>query len=159
MTTTITAERPDTPDALALIAELEAEIDPLYRASRRGYSVEKLLDQGVAFFIVREDGAPVGCGGVRNLRHRLRRAQAHVHAPAAAAQGKRVCCSTTWPPTHATTVSACYGSRRASTSAPRSRCTSARVSQRAAVGDYRPDPLSLFYEKRIGDTRQMATRR
>lgn len=62
---TITAASPDTPDAVALIGELEAQLDPLYpRASRHGLSVAQLLDQGVAFFIIRMEGEPVGCGGV-----------------------------------------------------------------------------------------------
>jgi putative acetyltransferase len=66
MPTTITRECPDTPDATALILELEAELDPLYpRASRHGYSVDKLIAQGVIFFVVRSDGAPAGCGGVQ----------------------------------------------------------------------------------------------
>jgi GNAT superfamily N-acetyltransferase len=62
----ITPERPDTPDARALIAELEGALAPLYPAeSRHGYSVERLIAEGVAFFLVRQDGAPAGCGGVR----------------------------------------------------------------------------------------------
>jgi len=66
MSTTILRERPDTPDAIALILELEAELDPLYpRASRHGYSVDKLIAQGVIFFVIRCDGAPAGCGGVQ----------------------------------------------------------------------------------------------
>jgi putative acetyltransferase len=66
MSTTITRERPDTPDAIALILELEAELDPLYpRTSRHGYSVDKLIAQGVIFFVVRSDGAAAGCGGVQ----------------------------------------------------------------------------------------------
>jgi putative acetyltransferase len=66
MSTTITRERPDTPDAVALILELEAELDPLYpRTSRHGYSVDKLIAQGVIFFVVRSDGAAAGCGGVQ----------------------------------------------------------------------------------------------
>ena len=66
MPTTITRERPDTTDAIALITELEAELEPLYpRTSRHGYSVEKLIAQNVAFFLVRHDGAPAGCGGVQ----------------------------------------------------------------------------------------------
>ncbi len=66
MPITITRERPDTNDAIALIMELEAELDPLYpAASRHGYSVDKLIAQGVAFFVVRCDGAPAGCGGVQ----------------------------------------------------------------------------------------------
>lgn len=63
---TVTPERPDTPDALALIDELEGELAPQYPAeSRHGYSVSKLIAQGVAFFVVRVDGAPAGCGGVQ----------------------------------------------------------------------------------------------
>jgi hypothetical protein len=41
MAAIITAERPDTADARALIAELEAQLAPLYpHESRHGYSVE-----------------------------------------------------------------------------------------------------------------------
>jgi GNAT superfamily N-acetyltransferase len=62
----ITPERPDHPDAVALITELEEHLDPLYPAkSRHGYSVEKLIAQAVAFFVLRDDGAPAGCGGVQ----------------------------------------------------------------------------------------------
>jgi len=68
MATLITPERPDTPDATALIAELEAYLEPLYPSeSRHGYSVNKLLAEGVAFFLIRDDGAPVGCGGIKLL--------------------------------------------------------------------------------------------
>jgi len=66
MTTIITSERPDTPDARLLIDELEAHLEPYYpKTSRHGYSVEKLIQQGVAFFVTRRDGTPAGCGGVQ----------------------------------------------------------------------------------------------
>src|SRR5262245_55620547 len=66
VSTSLTRERPDTPDATALIEELEAELAPLYPAeSRHGYAVEKLIAQGVAFFVVRHEGRPAGCGGVQ----------------------------------------------------------------------------------------------
>jgi putative acetyltransferase len=62
----IAPERPDTPEACLLIAELEAELSAYYPpASRHGYSVQKLIDQGVAFFVARCDGAPAGCGGIQ----------------------------------------------------------------------------------------------
>ena len=65
MATTITAERPDSPDATALITELDAELEPRYpRESRHGYAVEKLIAENVAFFVVRDDGAAAGCGGI-----------------------------------------------------------------------------------------------
>jgi GNAT superfamily N-acetyltransferase len=64
--TVISPERPDTEDAITLITELEAVLDPLYPAeSRHGYSVGKMLREGVAFFIIRNNGVLVGCGGVQ----------------------------------------------------------------------------------------------
>src|ERR1041384_3956906 len=66
MSTIITPERPDTPDAITLITELEAILDPLYpRESRHGLSVERLITEGVPFFVLRSDGTPAGCGGVK----------------------------------------------------------------------------------------------
>lgn len=62
----ISLERPDSEDAVALIAELEADLDPYYpKESRHGYSVEKLLRQGVFFFVMRDNGTLMGCGGVQ----------------------------------------------------------------------------------------------
>ena len=66
MSTLITPERPDTADARALVSELEAELEPLYpRESRHGYAVDRLIAEGVAFFVIRHDGAPAGCGGIQ----------------------------------------------------------------------------------------------
>lgn len=66
MSPVIVAERPDTADAMLLIDELEAYLAPQYpAASRHGYSVEKLIRQQVAFFVMRQDGLPAGCGGVQ----------------------------------------------------------------------------------------------
>jgi putative acetyltransferase len=66
MSAIITRERPDSADASALIAELEAHLEPLYaRKSRHGYSVEKLLAEAVAFFVLRALDTPAGCGGIQ----------------------------------------------------------------------------------------------
>ena len=62
----ITAESPDSPDAKALIDELDAYLVPLYPIeSHHGYSVEKLIAEGVAFFLIRDNGTPAGCGGIQ----------------------------------------------------------------------------------------------
>jgi putative acetyltransferase len=61
----ITQERPDTPDAEALVMELEAQLAARYPAeSRHGFSVRRLVEQGVDFFVLREDGHPAACGGI-----------------------------------------------------------------------------------------------
>lgn len=66
MSDIIMRERPDTADAVALINELEAHLAPLYpRESRHGYSVETLLAEDVPFFILRYDGTPAACGGIK----------------------------------------------------------------------------------------------
>jgi GNAT superfamily N-acetyltransferase len=65
MPSIIVEERPDSADAMMLIAELEAQLDPLYpRESRHGFSVEQLLREAVSFFVIRQDGLPAGCGGI-----------------------------------------------------------------------------------------------
>lgn len=66
MATTIVQERADSPDAMALVAELDAYLIPLYPIEAHyGYDVEKLLQQDVAFFVIRVDGVTAGCGGVQ----------------------------------------------------------------------------------------------
>jgi putative acetyltransferase len=66
MPTIIVPESPDTADARALIAELDAYLIPLYPIEDHyGYSIEKLLEEEVAFFVIRQDGMAVGCGGIK----------------------------------------------------------------------------------------------
>jgi len=69
MPVTIAAERPDTLDAAALINELQTHLESFYPPeSRHGFSVEKLIAQGVAFFVLRLDGQAAGCGGILLVR-------------------------------------------------------------------------------------------
>jgi GNAT superfamily N-acetyltransferase len=66
MATVISLERPDSDDARALITELDAYLVPLSpRESRHGYPVEKLMQEDVPFFILRDNGVPAGCGGIK----------------------------------------------------------------------------------------------
>jgi putative acetyltransferase len=66
MAITITAERPDTADAIALIDELQTHLKSFYPPeSRHGFSVQRLIAEAVAFFVLRADGQPAGCGGIK----------------------------------------------------------------------------------------------
>lgn len=48
------------------MTELESHLAQRYPAeSRHGYSVARLLEEQVAFFVARVDGAPAACGGVQ----------------------------------------------------------------------------------------------
>ncbi len=65
-TITIVEERPDTIDAAQLITELETHLAPLYAVeSRHDFSIDKLLHEGVVFFVTRFDGTAAGCGGIK----------------------------------------------------------------------------------------------
>jgi putative acetyltransferase len=65
MPVVIAEERPDGTDARRLIVELEAHLAPQYPAeSRHGFSVERLLAEGVDFFVLRIDAEAAACGGL-----------------------------------------------------------------------------------------------
>jgi putative acetyltransferase len=54
-----------TDDARMLIGELDSELSREYPPEQRhGFSVERVFQPGVMFFIARLDGELVGCGGV-----------------------------------------------------------------------------------------------
>jgi putative acetyltransferase len=66
MPTLMVTECPDTVDATTLIRELDGYLEPLYpQESRHGFSVEQLLREAVAFFVMRHDGMLAGCGGIK----------------------------------------------------------------------------------------------
>ena len=152
MTTVIVAERPDTADAITLISELEAQLEPLYpRTSRHGYSVEKLMKQGVAFFVTRHDGVLAGCGGielfgteygeikrmyVRPQFRGLGLARLMLDHLAAYAQERNVHLLRLETGIHQKEAIALYERMGFQTVPP--------------FGTYKEDPLSRFFEKRIG---------
>ncbi len=66
MLVTISRERTDSPEAMALIEELEHYIAPMYPHDRdHGLSPSRLAEEGVPFFIIRCDGEAVGCGAIK----------------------------------------------------------------------------------------------
>ena len=64
---TITKERPDLPPGLQLLTELDTDLTrhQYPPESRHAFSVEKLLCEGVAFFLTRYQQDPAGCGGLK----------------------------------------------------------------------------------------------
>ena len=112
MAAVITPEHPADPEVTALIAELDAHLTPLYASeSRHGFSVQKLIADAVAFFVIRDDGAPAGCGGIKLFGTEY-------------GEIKR----TTSPPTREPATSRSSVWRQASTSTPPSACTSGKAS-------------------------------
>ena len=63
----IVEERPDSADAIALIEELDAQLTShdYPEESRHAFSIDKLLNENVAFFVTRYQGEPAGCGGIK----------------------------------------------------------------------------------------------
>ncbi|MBX0330236.1 GNAT family N-acetyltransferase [Oscillochloris sp. ZM17-4] len=152
MSVTITPERPDTPDAMALVIELDELLLPLYPAeSHHGLDVDSLIAEGVDFFVLRVGGEPAGCGGVKLYGAEYGEVKRMFVRPQFRGRGlsKRM-----------------LGHLEAFTreqGAPLLRLETG-VLQREAIalyermgyvevgpfGDYRLDPHSLFYEKRLG---------
>jgi GNAT superfamily N-acetyltransferase len=152
MSAIITLERPDTAAAMTLIEELEAHLEPLYpRASRHGFSVEKLIAEAVAFFVIRYDHTPAGCGGIKlfgsdygEIKRMYVRPQFrglglaklmlnHLTAYAQAHSVSLLRLETGIYQTEAIGLYEKMGFYRI-----------------APFGAYKVDPLSLFYERRIG---------
>ena len=67
MSITILKERPNSDAAVQLITELETHLVSMGypQESRHGYSVDKLLREGVVFFVTRYGDTPAGCGGIQ----------------------------------------------------------------------------------------------
>jgi putative acetyltransferase len=67
MPITIVEERPDSADAMQLINELDAHLagHAYPQESRHAFSIDKLVREGVAFFVTRYEGKPAGCGGLK----------------------------------------------------------------------------------------------
>jgi putative acetyltransferase len=145
----IRIERPDQPDAIALIDALDAYLAPLYPAeSQHGLNLEALLKPEVCFAVARDDaGAACGCGAVvlmddyaelkRMYVPPTRRGQGVGRAllrfleTHAQASGRRVTRLETG--IHQPEALRLY--------------EAAGYRQREPFGAYRPDPLSLFMEK------------
>lgn len=151
MSVVIEETRADNPDAQALIDELDAHLTPLYPSeSRHGYSVEKLLAQGVHFFVLRHNDAPAACGGVQFFGAEFGEIKRMYVRPALRGLGL------------AKAMLVHLESFAASRGVPLLRLETG-IHQHEAIhlyermgykqigsfGPYGEDPLSLFYEKRL----------
>jgi putative acetyltransferase len=144
-------ERPDSAHAAALIGELEAHLAARYPAeSRHGYSVDKLLREGVAFFVARVEGEAAACGGVQLFGAEygeLKRM--YVRLPfRGLGLGKRlVDCLAAYARERG------VGLLRLETGIYQSEAIglyeACGFRRRAPFAPYRDDPFSVFYEKRI----------
>lgn len=67
MAITIVETNPDSPEAAALINELDDYLNqlPYPEQSRHAYSIDKLLREGVAFFVAHYEGNSAACGGIK----------------------------------------------------------------------------------------------
>ena len=84
----IQCETPDQLDVLALLAKADERSASLYPLdSRHGLSIPALLAAGVRFFVARQDGHALGCGGYVLLPEREAEVKRLFVDPAARGQG------------------------------------------------------------------------
>lgn len=134
-----------------MIAELEAQLGPLYpRESHHGYSVEQLLAEAVAFFLIRENGVPAGCGAVKLVGSEY-------------AEVKRMYVRPQFRGTGLAKLMLRHLTDHAQGQGIELLRLETGIHQRAAIGlyerlgfrrippfgEYQEDPLSRFYEKRL----------
>lgn len=153
MLITIEAASPDSADAVQLLSELDAYLlqHPYPAESRHAFSIDKLLREGVAFFVARCQQAPAGCGGiklfgseygevkrmyVRPVYRGLGLGKAILEQLAAHARQKEASLlrlETGIYQTEAIGLYERYGFQR-----------------RGPFGDYKDDPMTIYFEKSIG---------
>src|SRR5216684_5823200 len=147
----ITPERPDSADAIEFITELEAHLKPLYPSkSRHGYSVDQLISQAVAFLVLRDNDTPAGCGGIQlfgaaygELKRMYVRPQFR-----GLGFGKLLL-------DHLEDYARAHGVGLLRLETGIHQAAAIRLYERMGFqrippfGEYKEDPLSLFYEKRI----------
>ena len=149
--TVVSLERPDSEDAITLITELEADLDPLYpKTSRHGYSVEKLLREGVSFFVIRDGDVLIGCGGVQFFGNDYGELKRMYVRPQFRGRGfARLMLDHLFEYTRSNGINLLRletGIHQHDAIALYERAGFRSISP---FGDYKPDPLSRFYEKQI----------
>jgi len=151
MTTTIKAEQPDSPEATLLIGELEAHLAPQYpEESRHGYSVEKLLREKVLFYVIRHDGEAAGCGGIQIFESEYAEIKRMYVRPQFRGQGLGKLMldhlAEAARQNDVVVLRLETGIYQAEAIGLYQRCDFVPI---PPFGEYREDPLSVFYEKRI----------
>ncbi|MEX2081343.1 MAG: GNAT family N-acetyltransferase [Dehalococcoidia bacterium] len=148
----IAAESPDTVAARELIGELEDALGALYPAeSRHGYSVDKLIREGVHFFVLRVGEAPAACGGIQFYPGFAELKRMYVRPDwRGRGLGRAVL-------EHLEAHARSEGCRLVRLETGVHQAEGIRLYERsgfAGIGafpPYRPDRLSLFYEKDLGE--------
>jgi putative acetyltransferase len=153
MPLTILEERPDTADATSLLAELDAKLweYPYPPESRHAFSIEKLLREGIAFFVTRQDGQPAGCGGLKLFGTEYAEVKRMYVRPAYQGQGLAKALLeylATYARERGVTVLRLEtGIYQVDAIGLYER---AGFQRRPPFGDYREDPMSVYFEKSIG---------
>jgi len=67
MPITVADARPDSAEAVQLLTELDVHLagQPYPQESRHAFSIDRLIREGVAFFVTRHEGQLAGCGGLK----------------------------------------------------------------------------------------------
>ena len=151
MAAIITRERPDTAHSITLIEELQKHLAALYpQESCHGYSAEKMIAQGVAFFVTRNNGTPVGCGGILLFGAEYGELKRMYVRPEYRGLGfARLMLN------HLSEFAMSQGVSLLRLETGIHQTAAIRLYERAGFrsippfGEYKPDPLSRFYEKRI----------
>lgn len=158
MSADIRQEHPGTDMARELIGELDAYLDPLYpKESQHGYSVEKLVEQGVEFFVLYEDEQAAGCCGVQFFNHPEDPGEGYAELKRMYVREEfrgRGYAKMLMKHLEDTVAAKGFTKARLETGISQPEaiglCESLGYYRIPPFGDYREDPLSYYYEKPLG---------
>ena len=148
----IRMESPRQDDVMQLLATLDAYLKALYPpASNHILDVDALCAPDIRFFVARRSGLAVGCGALRVDRRGYGELKRMFVDPAARGQK------------HGHAILLCIEQQAVTEGLALMRLETgvqqpealalyraSGYAERAAFGDYRPDPLSIFMEKSLG---------
>jgi putative acetyltransferase len=147
----VAIETVDQPEAVALIQALDAHLEPLYPPeSRHGLKIEALRATNVLFVLARDEGGSAhGCGAVALLPRYAELKRMYVRPES---RGRGIADSIVRF-LERQAADRGYGSVLLETGVKQLAALSfyERIGfvRRGPFGSYRPDPLSIFMEKRI----------
>ena len=143
---------PDSADAVELIRELDEHLDqqPYTISSRHAFSVDKLLREGVVFFIARYGNQLVGCGGVKVFANDYAEVKRMFVRPAfrGLGLGQKIL-DRLAEYTHAQNIDLLRLETGIYQKEAIGLYEKYGFKRRAPFGEYREDPLSVYFEKSL----------
>lgn len=148
----IQVEKPDKPEIVRMIEQLDRYLISLYPPeSNHLLDIQALMRDDIVFVTAKESGRYVGCGAIRKVATEYAEVKRMYVVPKARGRnvGRKIL-----DELERQSLKAGFKTLRLETGVNQPEAMAlyrgAGFTQTGPFGEYKPDPLSLFFEKRIG---------